>query len=83
MRRHFSSRAGGSRRKTTNPNPNAFANQSPYDVLNVAKDATAKDVKLAYYRAAKEHHPDVHGACYIRLRLSWLLCSALLCSAVL
>lgn len=32
--------------------------RDPYDVLGVAKTATAKDIKSAYRKLAKQHHPD-------------------------
>lgn len=32
----------------------------PYRVLGVAKNATAKEIKLAYFREAKKWHPDVN-----------------------
>ena len=32
--------------------------RDPYQVLGVAKDASAKEIKSAYRRLAKKHHPD-------------------------
>ncbi len=32
--------------------------RDPYDVLGVAKTASAKDIKAAYRKLAKKHHPD-------------------------
>ncbi len=32
--------------------------RDPYDVLGVAKNASAKDIKAAYRKLAKKHHPD-------------------------
>jgi DnaJ-class molecular chaperone len=32
--------------------------RDPYEVLGVAKDASAKDIKAAYRKLAKKHHPD-------------------------
>jgi hypothetical protein len=34
---------------------------SLYDLLGVAPDASAADVRAAYRRAARAHHPDRHG----------------------
>ncbi|AYV83559.1 MAG: DnaJ domain protein [Hyperionvirus sp.] len=31
-----------------------------YNILNVAKDASAKDIKNSYYKLAKKWHPDSH-----------------------
>ena len=35
--------------------------RSHYDVLEVTFDATQEDIKRAYRRLAKTHHPDVNG----------------------
>jgi len=33
---------------------------SPYELLNVPNSATAKEIKLAYFREAKKYHPDMN-----------------------
>jgi molecular chaperone DnaJ len=38
-----------------------MAKRDYYDILGVAKSATADEVKRAYRKLAKEHHPDKHG----------------------
>lgn len=35
-----------------------MTSKDPYDILGVARHATADDIKRAYRRLAKEHHPD-------------------------
>ena len=35
--------------------------RSHYDVLEVSADTTQEDIKRAYRRLAKTHHPDVSG----------------------
>lgn len=32
-----------------------------YDTLGITKDATAEQIKLAYRKLSKQHHPDVNG----------------------
>lgn len=38
-----------------------MANKDLYDILGVPKDASQTDIKKAYRRLAREHHPDVSG----------------------
>ncbi|CAN5506879.1 molecular chaperone DnaJ [soil metagenome] len=37
-----------------------MANRDPYEILGVARDASADDIKSAYRRLARQHHPDVN-----------------------
>jgi curved DNA-binding protein CbpA len=35
--------------------------RDPYDVLRLRRDATAEEIREAFLRLAKTHHPDKHG----------------------
>ena len=35
-------------------------NKTPYEILGVPKSADEKQIKLAYFKAAREHHPDTN-----------------------
>ncbi|MBM3463342.1 MAG: J domain-containing protein [Armatimonadetes bacterium] len=39
-----------------------MAEKDYYGILGVAKDASEKDIKMAYRKLAREHHPDVNKA---------------------
>lgn len=34
--------------------------RSPYEILGVSRTASAKEIKMGFYREAKKHHPDMH-----------------------
>ena len=34
--------------------------EDPYKILGVAKDASADDIRKAYRKLAKKHHPDLN-----------------------
>ncbi len=38
------------------------ATRDLYEILGVTRDATSEDIRKAYRRLAREHHPDVNGA---------------------
>jgi hypothetical protein len=35
-------------------------NKTPYEILGVTTSSTEKEIKLAYFKAAREHHPDTN-----------------------
>jgi DnaJ family protein A protein 2 len=41
--------------------PGDVDNKKLYDVLSMAKEASTNDIKKAYFKLAKEHHPDKGG----------------------
>jgi curved DNA-binding protein len=46
--------------------------QTLYDILGVDRDATDKEIRLAYCRLARQAHPDVPGGSESRFKaLTW------------
>ncbi len=39
-----------------------------YDILSVSKTASAEEIKRAYRKLAKEHHPDKHGGADVKFK---------------
>ena len=54
LTRQMSTNAKSKRKAPDNP----FKGKTPYEVLGITKSATAKEIKLAYYKTAKQYHPD-------------------------
>ena len=47
----------------------SLLNECYYKVLGVQKDATAKEIKTAYYKQAKKYHPDTNsGKCSMKFQ---------------
>ncbi|KAI5783883.1 putative mitochondrial DnaJ chaperone [Peziza echinospora] len=47
-------------RRSFHATPSTLAERDPYEVLGVAKNAVAGDIKKAYYGLAKKYHPDTN-----------------------
>nr|GAT49714.1 predicted protein [Mycena chlorophos] len=45
-------------RRAFHASPRPRAQKNPYDVLGVAQDASAAQIKKAYFALARKHHPD-------------------------
>ncbi|WFD35600.1 mdj1 protein precursor [Malassezia cuniculi] len=45
---------------TATPAAHATPHKNPYETLGVKPDASAKDIKMAYYQLAKKYHPDTN-----------------------
>ncbi|KAJ9669721.1 mdj1 protein precursor [Coniosporium apollinis] len=58
FRRHQPSKAHQVR--AFHASPTSLATKNPYSVLGVNKDASAADIKKAYYGLAKKYHPDTN-----------------------
>lgn len=50
--------------------PSPQATKNPYDILGVGKDASAGDIKKAYYGLAKKYHPDTNKDDHAKERFS-------------
>jgi len=54
---------------------------TPYELLNVAADATPDELRLAYRRACRQHHPDRGGdpAMFDAVQKAWSVVSKTKC----
>ncbi|KAG8890084.1 hypothetical protein FRB98_001197 [Tulasnella sp. 332] len=51
---------GGDKRLFHASSPSSASPKNPYEVLGVAKDAAAGDIKKTYFNLAKKYHPDTN-----------------------
>ena len=55
-----------------------YAKRDFYDVLGVSKTASDSDIKKAYYKLAKQYHPDSNKVCHMSCAALPILAALLL-----